>query len=114
MDDPTLASVGIGRSAADHVALLARVAQEGHAAGVVCSPQEAAAMRDVLGEGALVVSPGVRPGWADSDDQARISTPSAALRSGASHLVVGRPITAAQDPAEALERIVAEIEGVGE
>ena len=67
-------------------------------------------MRRLLGVDALVVTPGVRPAWASPDDQARVDTPRAALTSGASHLVIGRPITAAADPAAAFIRIVSEIE----
>jgi len=80
----------------------------------VCSPREAAAMRETLGDECLVVTPGVRPLWAAAGDQSRIATPSAALAAGASHLVVGRPVTAAAVPADAVERIVAEIEEMSE
>lgn len=114
MDDSALSEVGVGSSASEQVPLLARVAREGRADGVVCSPHEAAAMRVLLGESALVVTPGVRPTWAASGDQARIATPYKALESGASHLVVGRPITAAAVPVEAAERIVTEMEGTAE
>lgn len=113
-DDAMLSAVGVGRAAVEQVPLLARVARTGRADGVVCSPHEAAAMRELLGEAALVVTPGVRPTWAATDDQARIATPYAALEAGASHLVVGRPITAAPVPAEAAERIVTEMEGAAE
>lgn len=63
-------------------------------------------MRALLGEGALVVTPGVRPSWAEAGDQARVSTPAEALEAGASHLVIGRPITGADDPASAVKRIM--------
>lgn len=65
-------------------------------------------MRALLGPGALVVTPGIRPSWAEAGDQARIATPRAALEAGASHLVIGRPITGAADPAAAFDRIVNE------
>jgi len=110
MSDDGLQAVGVERSAAEQVPLLARVAQAGGADGLVCSPREAAVVRTLLGEKALVVTPGVRPTWAEVGDQARIDTPGAALRSGASHLVVGRPITAAAVPRDAAERILAEME----
>ncbi|HSK46463.1 MAG TPA: orotidine-5'-phosphate decarboxylase [Coriobacteriia bacterium] len=110
MDDGSLASVGVTRTAALQVPLLAKVASEAGASGVVCSPREAAEMRDLLGEAALVVTPGVRPSWADAGDQARIQTPVQALINGASHLVVGRPITGASKPADAVKRLLDEME----
>jgi len=77
--------------------------------GVVCSPREAAMARRIGGPKFIVVNPGVRPAWARSDDQARAATPAEALAAGASHLVVGRPITAANDPRAAAGRIVEEM-----
>jgi orotidine-5'-phosphate decarboxylase len=77
--------------------------------GVVASPHEAAMARRIGGKGFLVVTPGVRPGWAKADDQARALTPGEAMAAGSSHLVVGRPITAANDPRDAAERIAAEM-----
>ena len=71
-------------------------------------------MREVLGDECLVVTPGVRPLWAAAGDQSRIATPFDALAAGASHLVVGRPVTAADVPSEAVERIVSEIEEMNE
>jgi len=109
VDDEGLLDVGVERSAVDQVPLLARLAATAGVDGVVCSPNEAALMRELLGDEALVVTPGVRPVWSDADDQARIATPAAALAAGASHLVIGRPITAAPTPAEAAARIIAEI-----
>jgi orotidine-5'-phosphate decarboxylase len=111
MNDEMLAQVGVDRSAAEQVGSLARVAQDAGADGIVCSPQEAAAVRAILGEGAYVVTPGVRPEWAESGDQQRVQTPRQALEAGASHLVVGRPITGAEDPPFAAARIVSEMEG---
>ncbi|GAV31408.1 MAG: orotidine-5'-phosphate decarboxylase [Anaerosomatales bacterium] len=106
MDAAGLAAVGVARPPAEQVELLATLARDNGCDGVVCAPSEARAMRALLGPDALVVTPGVRPSWAAADDQARIATPEAALGSGASHLVIGRPITAAPDPVAALERIV--------
>lgn len=108
MDADALASVGVSDSPADQVAGLAALARTAGVDGVVCSPQEASSMRALLGPGALVVTPGVRPSWAEAGDQARIATPRAALEAGASHLVIGRPITGAADPAAAFDRIVTE------
>ena len=79
--------------------------------GVIASPREAAVARRIGGPGFLVVTPGVRPIGAALDDQARSATPAAALQAGASHLVVGRPITAASNPRAAAEAIVAEMAG---
>ncbi len=67
-------------------------------------------MREALGDGALVVTPGIRPVRSHADDQARVATPADALRAGASHLVVGRPITGAASPAQAARDILAEME----
>lgn len=106
-----LAEIGIERPALQQVRLLANLAHRAGVDGVVCSPWEAAEMRELLGENALVVTPGVRPQWSEVGDQARIATPAAALAAGASHLVIGRPITAAPVPAEAVSRILSEIEG---
>ena len=77
--------------------------------GVVASPHEAALARQIGGAGFLVVTPGVRPDWAAKNDQARAATPAEALRAGASHIVCGRPITAANDPREAALRLLAEM-----
>ena len=77
--------------------------------GIVASPHEAAMARRIAGPDFLVVTPGVRPAWAGKDDQARASEPAMALRNGASHLVCGRPITAAADPRAAALRIVEEM-----
>lgn len=79
--------------------------------GVIASPHEAALARAIGGPGFLVVTPGVRPDWAAKNDQARAATPAEALKAGASHIVCGRPITAANDPRAAAERIVAEMAG---
>ncbi|MGL5080877.1 MAG: orotidine-5'-phosphate decarboxylase [Microcoleaceae cyanobacterium] len=77
--------------------------------GAVCSPQEVAQLRGVCGADFLLVCPGVRPTWAESEDQQRSLTPSAALKAGADYLVIGRPITASDHPVLAWERICEEI-----
>lgn len=110
-DDAGLAQVGVGRTAAEQVALLAGLARDAGVDGVVCSPREAAEMRRLLGEDALVVTPGVRPSWSQVGDQSRVATPAAALAAGASHLVIGRPITDAPVPSEAAVSIADEIKG---
>jgi orotidine-5'-phosphate decarboxylase len=93
----------------DYALQMALLAQESGLSGVVCSPQEAAQLRDTCGKAFLLVCPGVRPEWAEKGDQARSLTPKAAFQAGASYLVIGRPITAAPDPAAAFERICAEL-----
>ncbi len=93
-----------------HMALLAK---ESGLAGAVCSPQEAAQLRQTCGDAFLLVCPGVRPTWADAKDQRRTVTPANALKSGADYLVIGRPITAAPDPIAAFERICEELATVG-
>ena len=80
--------------------------------GVVCSPHEAAIARRIGGPRFLVVTPGVRPAWARADDQARAATPAETLAAGASHFVIGRPVTAANDPRAAAGRVAAEIAGL--
>ena len=115
MADETLHQVGIGGTTNDEVGRLAYLAVENGADGIVCSPQEARLVREVIGEGYAIVTPGIRPSWAGSDepdDQARITTPAAALEAGATHLVVGRPITQHIDPMAAARLLVDEIEQV--
>jgi len=111
MSDAALHAVGVDRPAHEQVPLLGRVARAGGAAGVVCSPHEAAAMRELFGEKAYVVTPGVRPAGSETGDQSRVATPAAALSAGASHLVVGRPISAAPAPIDAAKTIITEMEG---
>jgi len=89
-----------------HMALLAK---ENALAGAVCSPQEVAQLRQSCGDAFLLVCPGVRPDGSAAGDQRRTVTPAAALKAGADYLVIGRPITAAADPAAAFERICEEI-----
>lgn len=79
--------------------------------GVIASPHEAALARAIGGKDFLVVTPGVRPDWSAKNDQARAATPAEALRAGASHIVCGRPITAANDPREAARRVAGEMLG---
>lgn len=110
MDDETLRSVGVNDTAADQAAGLAALAKTAGASGVVCSPREAADMRALLGPNTLIVTPGVRPTGTDAGDQSRIATPAAAFQAGASHLVIGRPITGAADPAPAFDAIVHDLE----
>lgn len=96
----------------EYVLQMALLAQESGLAGAVCSPQEAEQLRQTCGDDFLLVCPGVRPVWAEAGDQKRTVTPAAALKAGASYLVIGRPITAADDPLAAFERICDEIASV--
>jgi orotidine-5'-phosphate decarboxylase len=108
-DQAALERIGLGGSLADNVRRLAQLAKASGADGVVASPHEVALIREACGSGFLIVTPGIRPVGADSNDQARAATPGAALTAGASYLVVGRPIIAADDPAAAAEAIVREM-----
>ena len=106
-----LAQIGYGMGVEQLVERRIRQVIDAGADGVVASPHEAALARRIGGPDFLVVTPGVRPDWAGKDDQARAATPAEALASGASHLVCGRPITAAADPRAAALRIVEEMKG---
>jgi orotidine-5'-phosphate decarboxylase len=81
--------------------------------GVISSPREASLARAIGGRDFLVVTPGVRPDWSAKNDQARAATPLDALKAGASHIVCGRPITAANDPHAAALRVAAEMAQAG-
>jgi orotidine-5'-phosphate decarboxylase len=112
LNDQDLAEMGFGFSARDLVERRVRQALEVGCDGVISSPREAAMARSIGGPGFLVVTPGVRPAGAAMDDQARASGPAEALKAGASHLVVGRPITAAADPRAAAQAIAGEMSGI--
>jgi orotidine-5'-phosphate decarboxylase len=109
-DEETLDEIGVNGSMAESVRRLALLAKEAGADGVVASPHEVAIVREACGSGFLIVTPGIRPAGAAPGDQARAATPTAALAAGADYLVVGRPITAAADPAAAADAIVDEME----
>ena len=111
LDQTDLADVGIvGRTPAEQVAAMAKFATENGADGLVCSPMEVGALSRSLAAGTLFVTPGVRPAGSAVGDQKRIATPADAVRDGATHLVVGRPILAAADPAAAARAIRAEMD----
>ena len=105
----TLEAIGIEAPMDEHVARLARLAIANGADGIVCSPLEAPAVRALVGNEAAIVTPGVRPSWAAKGDQRRVLTPREAILSGATHLVVGRPITDHADPKQAVQSVVDEI-----
>jgi orotidine-5'-phosphate decarboxylase len=105
LDAAALQETGVVRPLIDHVVSLARLAQDSGLDGVVASPQEVRAIRAACGPEFLIVTPGIRPRHAATDDQARTMAPAEAIEAGASFLVVGRPITAAPDPHAAAEEI---------
>lgn len=104
-----LAQVGVQRTMLDQVVALGTMAIDAGCSGIVSSAHEVKALRTRLGSNFLVVTPGVRPAGADHGDQARVVTPAEAIAAGATHIVVGRPITAATDPAAAARGIQQEI-----
>lgn len=105
LDDADVRELGFGTDPATLAVHLAGLARDSGLDGVVCSAREAAAMRARFGPAFELVTPGIRPPEAGTDDQARVATPAAAVRAGSSYLVIGRPITRAADPAAALAAI---------
>jgi orotidine-5'-phosphate decarboxylase len=112
-DETTLASLGIAGPIADAVRRLALLARDAGADGVVASPQEAALVRDACGPEFLIVTPGIRSAGSSPGDQSRPASAAAARAAGADYLVVGRPITEANDPGAAADAIVHEIAQAG-
>lgn len=108
-DDGDLHAAGYRLNVADLVEARAQQAQVLGVDGLVCSPEEAASVRKIVGHQMDLVTPGIRPAGADVGDQKRIMTPARAISAGADYLVVGRPITGAADPKAAAEAIQAEI-----
>jgi len=112
MDAADLQEAGYAHNPADLVAQRARQAKEAGMGGLVASAQEAQAIRAIIGPNMAIVTPGIRPASARTDDQKRVMTPKDALQAGASHLVVGRPIMAASDRREAANAILEEMSQV--
>jgi orotidine-5'-phosphate decarboxylase len=108
-DDGDLHAAGYRLNVSDLVEARAQQAQVLGVDGLVCSPQEAAALRKIVGHQMNLVTPGIRPAGADAGDQKRIMTPARAITAGADYLVVGRPITGAADPKAAADAVQAEI-----
>lgn len=107
----SLNEVGIERKLEDEVVSLAQLCEASEIDGVVASPQEIIPIRNkTKSPGFIILTPGVRPAGAPQNDQSRIMTPAEAIRAGADYLVVGRPVTAADDPLKATQSILAEIE----
>lgn len=109
MEDLDLLQIGINASPREQVLRLAHLTQRAGLDGVVCSPQEVEILRNACGEDFKLVTPGIRPIGADFGDQRRVMTPTAAIRAGSDYLVIGRPITKADNPAEVLRSINASI-----
>jgi len=110
MGEAELPSIGVDGTVADQVKRLAGLAQESGVDGIVCSPHEVETLRAQLGREIKLVIPGIRPLWAATNDQKRVLGPAEAVAKGADLLVIGRPITAATDPAEAARRILSELQ----
>ena len=109
MEDLDLLQIGINASPMEQVLRLAHLTQRAGLDGVVCSPQEVEILRNACGEEFKLVTPGIRPIGADFGDQRRVMTPTAAIRAGSDYLVIGRPITKADNPSEVLRSINASI-----
>ncbi len=113
MQQDDLQQVGVTVALQEQVRRLAALARDAGLDGVVCSPREVTMLRQSLGSEFKLVTPGVRPSWASADDQKRMMTPAQALAAGSDYLVVGRPITRADDPREAARRVLEEMQGEG-
>lgn len=100
-----LPSIGVTGGVEEQVVRLAKLAQRAGLDGVVASAQEAQRLRRECGNDFLLVTPGIRPAWSEKNDQVRVLTPAKALEAGSSYLVVGRPVTRAENPREALARL---------
>jgi orotidine-5'-phosphate decarboxylase len=109
-DDADLAAAGYEMNVKELAAARATQARDTGVDGLVCSAEEAAALRDIAGPGMVLVTPGIRPAGSASGDQKRIMTPTRAIEAGADYLVVGRPIVEAREPKSVADAIVAEIE----
>jgi orotidine-5'-phosphate decarboxylase len=109
MSEDELAKIGVPGPLADEVIRLAALALANGCTGIVSSAREAPRLRNELGKDFAIVTPGVRPAGADHADQARVVTPAEAIAAGATHIVVGRPITEATDPVAAAREILEQI-----
>jgi len=110
LKDSDLQEIGFSSDSKNQVVRLAKLAIESGLEGIVCSPQELEPLRSELGSKVKIVTPGIRPVWAEAQDQKRIMSPAEAIRKGADYLVIGRPITQAPVPAEALARVTEELQ----
>jgi len=105
MSDQELPTIGVGATAEEQVIRLAELAAKATLDGVVASARESGMLRQKCGEDFLLVTPGIRPAQSEKNDQVRVLTPSEAIKAGSSYLVVGRPITMADNPRQALETL---------
>jgi orotidine-5'-phosphate decarboxylase len=112
MGSEDLEELGIHKRPEAQVQRLAVLARASGLDGVVCSPREAAMLRAELGDGFKLVTPGIRPRGTSMDDQTRVLTPAEAIRQGSDYLVMGRPITQAEDPTAVLADINQELQSV--
>ena len=111
MKGAELQEIGMAADVLAQVQRLAGLARKAGLDGVVCSPQEIELVRQEVGPGFFIVTPGIRPAWAATNDQKRIMTPSEAVEKGTDYLVIGRPVTASSSPRDAFLKIVEEIKG---
>jgi len=109
LNENDLSSVGQDTDATRQVVRLAQLAKYSGMDGAICSPKEIPALRDALGKDFILMVPGIRPVWAAAGDQKRVMTPREAMDAGATHLVIGRPITGADRPVQAAQRIAVEL-----
>jgi orotidine-5'-phosphate decarboxylase len=109
MDESDLAAVGLAGSPLDNVLRLAQLAQQSGMDGVVCSSRETPVLRAQLDPGFRLITPGIRPAGSQADDQRRVMTPVDAINSGSDYLVIGRPVTRADDPVSVLRTINSEL-----
>jgi orotidine-5'-phosphate decarboxylase len=109
LDEADLAAIGQDIDTSNQVVRLGKLAKENGIDGCICSAEEILHLRAVIGNDLILMVPGIRPGWADPNDQKRTLTPRQAYDAGATYLVIGRPITRALDPVLAARRIAAEL-----
>lgn len=111
LEDADLPAIGVGGTVEEHVLRLATLTREAGLDGVVCSPLESAMMKRTQGQDFVLVTPGVRPDTSEVSDQRRVMTPASAVAAGSDYLVIGRPITQADDPLLALQAIANSLAG---
>lgn len=109
LDEKAITDVGYHAGIKDRVVQMAKLTQEAGLDGVVCSSHEIEAIREACGKDFVLMVPGIRPAGSATNDQSRVMTPANALRAGATHLVIGRPISQAENPAHAAKKIVASL-----